>query len=488
MKKKVLIAVVALICLLSMVLAGCSNIKIENVDNDVIKVLQDAIKNSETNYSTYYIREKTNSDPKNITKNEMIEYMLNVQADDKSIEGVNNTKINFSIKYTKGITESTDTFIFGNSLSKNVKAKSAKASDYKWYVFENYKVSKNAPVFTKDCSKLDFNDTFNYKTKYTENGGKTNVSINEFTMESALAPLKSLTADDIKISEKGSKKQGKVSTYVLEVINKDHEYSKWGELKVMLYTDKKETRVMSVSSTAGTYTLDVMYQGPKIDIPNYDNFSESDNQITLNSDRSDGLFALYQYNKPIDENQPVDKTEIVYAKTINPLAVADFKVEEDGIIYTYKITTVESAVNWNYEYTEINIRIVGIDKDGNEVIYSGEDPNGYVGHYFVQTKNILKTKKDMSSMIPMAAAIVALIALLVALLALFKIKKQNKELTSKIKALSGETDEEEIIIDAEVETTENVEENTAEIAKITDAVDAKVENVTIEEDSAEKTE
>ena len=131
MKKKVLIAVVALICLLSMVLAGCSNIKIENVDNDVIKVLQDAIKNSETNYSTYYIREKTNSDPKNITKNEMIEYMLNVQADDGSIEGVNNTKINFSIKYTKGITESTDTFIFGNSLSKNVKAKSAKASDYK---------------------------------------------------------------------------------------------------------------------------------------------------------------------------------------------------------------------------------------------------------------------------------------------------------------------------------------------------------------------
>ena len=307
-------------------------------------------------------------------------------------------------------------------------------------------------------------------------------------MASALAPLKSLTADDIKISEKGSKKQGKVSTYVLEVTNKDHEYSKWGELKVMLYTDKKETRVMSVSSTAGTYTLDVMYQGPKIDIPNYDNFSESDNQITLNSDRSDGLVALYQYNKTIDENQPVDETEIVYAKTINPLAVADFKVEEDGITYTYKITTVESAVNWNYEYTEINIRIVGIDKDGNEVIYSGEDPNGYVGHYFVQTKNILKTKKDMSSMIPMAAAIVALIALLVALLALFKIKKQNKELTSKIKALSGETDEEEIIIDAEVETTENVEENTAEIAKITDAVDAKVENVTIEEDSAEKTE
>lgn len=52
MKKKILIAVIAVICLLSMVLAGCSNIKIENVDEDVIGVLQDAIKNSETNYST----------------------------------------------------------------------------------------------------------------------------------------------------------------------------------------------------------------------------------------------------------------------------------------------------------------------------------------------------------------------------------------------------------------------------------------------------
>ena len=47
MKKKILLAVVAIICLLSMVLAGCSNIKIENVDEDVIKVLQDAIANSE---------------------------------------------------------------------------------------------------------------------------------------------------------------------------------------------------------------------------------------------------------------------------------------------------------------------------------------------------------------------------------------------------------------------------------------------------------
>ncbi len=493
MKKKILIAVIAVICLLSMVLAGCSNIKIENVDEDVIGVLQDAIKNSETNYSTYYIREKFNSNPKNIATNERTEYMLNVQADDKSIEGVNNTKINFSIKYTKGITESTDTFIFGQSLPKNVKAKSAQPTDYKWYRFENYKVSKNAPVFTKNCDKIAFEDTFNFRTTYNDNGGKDNVNMRDYTMTSALSKLKLLTKDDIKVSEKGNTKQGKITTYVFEVTNKNHEYSKWGELKVLLYTDKKETRVMSVSSTNEEYTLDVMYQGPKIDIPNYDNFKESDNQITLTSDRSDGLVALYDY-------EDYKQTGYINAVTpINPLDLAEFKIEEgegeNKVTYSYKVTTVESAVNWDYEYTEIIIKLVYIDKDGKEIEYSGSE-NIPTGHYLVQTKNIVKTKKDLSSMIPLAAAVVALIALLVALMALFKIKKQNKELTRQIKALSGDT-EEEIIIDAEVEQTEQVETiqtNEDEIKEITeDNAEVKTEAEKTEDNAevnteAEKTE
>ena len=490
MKKKILIAVIAVICLLSMVLAGCSNIKIENVDEDVIGVLQDAIKNSETNYSTYYIREKINSNPKNIATNERTEYMLNVQADDKSIEGVNNTKINFSIKYTKGITESTDTFIFGQSLPKNVKAKSAQPNDYKWYVFENYKVSKNAPVFTKDCNKIAFEDTFNFRTSYNDNGGRKNVNMSDYTMSNVLARLKALTKDDIKVAEKGNVKQGKITTYVFEVTNKNHEYSKWGELKVLLYTDKKETRVMSVSSTNEEYTLDVMYQGPKIDIPNYDNFKESDNQITLTSDRSDGLVALYDY-------EDYKQTGYINAVTpINPLDLAEFKIEEgegeNKVTYSYKVTTVESAVNWDYEYTEIIIKLVYIDKDGKEIEYSGsENIPVKTRHYLVQTKNIVKTKKDLSSMIPLAAAVVALIALLVALMALFKIKKQNKELTRQIKALSGET-EEEIIIDAEVEQTEQVETiqtNEDEIKETTeDNAEVKTEAEKTEDNAEVKTE
>ncbi len=479
MKKKILLAVIAVVCLLSMVLAGCSNIKIENVDTDVIGVIQDAIKNSETGYSTYYIREKFNTDPKNITTNERTEYMLNVQADDESIEGVNNTKINFSIKYTQGITESTDTFIFGSSLSKNVKAKSATPNDYKWYVFENYKVSKNAPVFTKNSTEIKFDDTFNFKTSYNENGGKKNVNMSDYTMINALSKLKSLTKDDIKVSEKGNAKQGKVTTYVFEVTNKDHEYSKWGELKVMLYTDKKVTRVMSVTSVNEMYTLDVMYQGPKIDIPNYDNFSESDNQITLTSDRSDGLVALYK--KEADNN-------IAFDSAINPIELAEYELTEgegeNKVIYTYKVTTVESAVNWGYEYTEIIVKLVRYDNDGKEIEYTGDESilPYKLGHYFVQTKNIVKTQKDFTSMIPLAAAAVAVIALLLALMALFKAKKQNKELTKQIKAISGETDEEEIIIDAEVEQTETTE-NQEETVEIKEEVDTTIETTETNEET-----
>ena len=474
MKKKILIAVIAVICLLSMVLAGCSNIKIENVDEDVIGVLQDAIKNSETNYSTYYIREKINSNPKNIATNERTEYMLNVQADDKSIEGVNNTKINFSIKYTKGITESTDTFIFGQSLPKNVKAKSAQPNDYKWYVFENYKVSKNAPVFTKDCNKIAFEDTFNFRTSYNDNGGRKNVNMSDYTMSNVLARLKALTKDDIKVAEKGNVKQGKITTYVFEVTNKDHEYSKWGELKVMLYTDKKVTRVMSVTSVNEMYTLDVMYQGPKIDIPNYDNFSESDNQITLTSDRSDGLVALYKKEKEADNN-------IAFKCVINPIELAEYELTEgegdNKVTYTYKVTTVESAVNWGYEYTEIVVEKYEItDEQGNKI-------DEISGHFFIKTSNIVKTQKDMTSLIPIAAAVVAVIALLIALMALFKIKKQNKELTAQIKAITGETDEE----NAETETAEGVNDvEDGNLAEVSDEAQVSEENT--DKDAEEKTE
>ncbi len=461
MKKKILLAVVAIICLLSMVLAGCSNIKIENVDEDVIKVLQDAIANSEQ-YSTYYIREKTNTNPKDIASNTMVEYMLNVQSDKdlpekEKIAGVDKTKINFSVKTTKGITESTDSFIIGNSLPKSIKPSDAKAEDYKLYVFETYKQSATAPVFTRDCKEIT--DPFAYVTP-------TKVNLSDYTMANALLPLKSLAKDDIVMSEKGNKKQGKVTTYVLTVKNEAHEYNKHGELKVMLYTDKGKTRVMSVTSTDEKYTLDVMYQGPKIDIPNYDGFKESDNKIDLVSNRSDGMIELYA--KDTDG-------EYVFVRLINPVDVNNSSTDKK--VNNSKITTVESAINWGYEYTEIVVEKYEItDEQGNKI-------DEISGRFFIKTSNIVKTQKDMTSLIPIAAAVVAVIALLIALMALFKIKKQNKELTAQIKAITGETDEE----NAETETAEGVDDvEDGNLAEVSDEAQVSEENT--DKDAEEKTE
>lgn len=473
MKKKILIAVIGVICLLSMVLAGCSNIKIDNVDNDVIKVLQDAIKHSENDYQTYYIRERWDTDPKNMASNERTEYMLNYQADDKSITGVDNTKVHLSIKYTQGITEYTDSFIFGKSLSKKVKPKNAKPEDYKLAVFKNYKTSKTSPAFTRNYDLLNSKeDIFNYVTPHDNEKDK--VALKNYTMKNVLKDLAELTKDDIKMAEKGNKKQGKVSTYVFEVTKEGHKYhfvdsnNKPIALEVMIYTEKGVSRIMSVTSADEKYTLDVMYQGPKIDIPVYDKFNVSDNIINIISDRKDGLIGVYAVSE-----KPENKGEFVFDGTINPLQLAETEItktiknskgKDEKITYTYQFTTVESAVNWSYEYTEVTIRLLAWDKAGD--MYELEDENEYLDEtFFIKTSTIEK-KKDMSSMIPMAAAIVAVIALLVALMALFKIKKQNKELTKKIKALSGETDEEEIIVDAVVEETNADSEDIAKAENI----------------------
>lgn len=449
MKKKILVAVMAVICLLSMVLVGCSNIQVNDIDTDVIKVFQDAIANSEA-YETYYVRERIDTDPKNVTKNKRTEVMLNYQADDKSIDGVNNFKANFSVKHTVGITEYTDSFIFGNSLPKNIKAKNANPSDYKLYVFENYKLKSTAPAFTRTSRPI----TIDEMNAYTNPLGR---NFSDYTIKNALNPLRSLTASDVKIVnkgdevngikiDKGSMKQGKVTTYVIEVINENHDYFGKGALSVQIYTDKKVSRIMSISSADATYTLDVMYQGPKIDIPNYDNFDNSDNIINVFSDRSDGLLVLY--TKDSDG-------EMIFGETIDPVELSNKKVVvvENGneVEYSYVITTVESAVNWAYEYTEVLIRLVVLDEDGNIVKEIKDDRNEYLADesIYIQTKNITK-KKDMMSMIPMVAAIVAVIALLLALFALLKIKKQNKELTRKINALIGNDSSDETIIDAEV--------------------------------------
>lgn len=426
MKKKIWIAVIAVISLLAMVLAGCSTVKINDVDKDVIGAFRKAIENSEK-ANTYYVREKIiDGDPKDIAKSEMTEYMLNVSEDDKSIKDVDNTKIEFSIRYTQGITGYTDTYTFGQSLKKGLKEKDAKASDYKLYGFYNYKKNEYAPVSTKKAEQVTKDDIFAFETKTDES----KKHLNDYTITSILKDLKELEKDDI--TDVVGAKKGKVTTYTFKVTKEGHKYAKYDKIKVQIYTDKDVAKIMSVASTDETYTLDTMYQGPKINIANYDTYEASDNVVALTSDRSDGLINLFV------RQETEGKEAIVFERTFN----INRKVEKDGKTYTYRVTTVESAVNWGYEYTEVVIKLVETDKDGN-VISEIDNELGDNETFFVKTSNIVNNDFDITSIIPIAAAVVAVIALLIALMALFKSKKQNKVLANKIKVLSGEVDEEE---------------------------------------------
>ena len=66
---------------------------------------------------------------------------------------------------------------------------------------------------------------------------------------------------------------------------------------------------------------------------------------------------------------------------------------------------------------------------------------------------------------------------------MFKIKKQNKELTAQIKAITGETDEE----NAETETAEGVDDvEDGNLAEVSDEAQVSEENT--DKDAEEKTE
>lgn len=479
MKKKILIAVICIVCLLSVILAGCT-IEVNDIDKDFIGVVNEAIKNS-VEYKTFYIREEFNTDPANIASNETTEYLLNWQDDDKSIEGVNNTKVNFTIKKIKGITEYSNTFTFGQSLPAGVKAKDAKAADYKFYVFENYKQSESAPVFTRSCEELTIADIDNYVTPkgtgrvVVDAAGNTiedgAVNLKDYKITDAMSPMTELTKDDIKLYNKECTKKGKVSTYVFEVTKEGHEYKQWGKMQVLIYHADKP-RIMAISSLNEKYTLDVMYQGPIINTPSYDTYSESDNKIDIFSTRSDGMVELYSEN---------GSGEYVFFALINPAKVnntATKKGEENN----GKIKTVESAVNWSYEYTEIVLSD-----------YTDDEGNVLDGHFFIKTSNIVKTEKDFTSLIPMAAGVVAVIALLIALMALFKAKKQAKLLTAQIKAMNGEDAEAaeaeesaEATAATEGEEAEATKEEATEAEPKADAVEQNAETDVVAETAEEK--
>ena len=405
-KKRLIIAVISVVLLLSVLFVGCTpkiDTSKENVNENVIQVLQNAITES-IKQETYYVVKQDKSDDKN-----MIQYKLNVVKDDKTIDGKSNKKVKFDVIYTKGIESYTDTFIFGQSLSSTVKSKEAKADDYKSYAFSNYKKAQNAPKHSKASAEIDLDEMKDFETG-------TKLKINDFTMESLLAPLKSLTDADLifdKDTESGNFKKGKVTNFAFKVNKAGHEYNDKGVIKVQVF----EGKIMRIMTADEKYIVDTMYQGPKFSIPNYDTFAESHIPVSLVSDRTDGMVLLY-------ETEDYNATTI----QINPKDT-DIKVE-----------LVDSVVDYNNTFTE--------------VVYT--DANGVSKHYFVLTKNIENDSFDIASLIPIVGVAVGAIALIVALLALWKLRKANKQLTKKIAELTGEdrVEEDDIIADTDTGATD----------------------------------
>lgn len=447
MKKKILIAVVSVILILSAVLAGCASIDVtskENIDKNVIKIFQDAIKKSEdtAKAGNYYIKKLEKEVDKEGKIIKTIEYKMNFKKDDKSIPGVDNTKLNLDIHHTIGLESFVETYTFGQSVSGDIKAKDIKPSDYKPYMLMKYKKTENAAVFTRNAEELKkgIQDYINQSVPSSLVAADSKIAIKDFSMESVLAPLKALTKDDIafeskdektnKILKNGNYVKGDVQHFAFIVTKEGHPYAKMGAMQVQVFNG----RISRVMSADEKNILDTMYEGPKLNIPSYDLFMESGVEVSIVSDRTDGLVALYQYEE--------DNMNLKVVKLVNPKECAQNEKE--------KIALVESAVNWNNTYTE--------------VIYQGEK-------YFVATKNIENNSTDWGSMIPYAAVAVALIALILALMAMSRIKKQNKALTAQIKALSGETAEAEVV---EAVAEENANE-VVEVEETTETAEEKVE-------------
>lgn len=454
MKKKLLIAVLSVVLVLATVLAGCTPAidvsSLEKIDENMINVFQNAITESinTANAGNYYIKQQTKELDKNDKPIKTIEYRMNFKKDDETIAPVDNTKLKLDIIHTIGLESFTESYTIGQAVKSDVK--NVQPSDYKPYIFSNYKKTENSAVFTKEARELTngIQDYINQEVASSAVSSDKKIAIKDYTMESVLAPLKELTKDDIavtsenketnKVLKNGNFTKGKVQHFAFLVTKKGHPYAEYGVIQVQVF-NKKISRIMSADEK---HILDTMYEGPKLGVPNYDTFTQSGVEVAIVSDRTDGMVALYDYAE--------DGLNLEIVALVNPKEVSQNAEEE--------ITLVDSAVNWNNTYTE--------------VVYKG-------ARYFIQTKNIVNNSTDWNGMIPMIALVVALLALIFAFVALRRIKKQNKALTKEIKILKGE----EVV--AEVAENEVAGEQTNEAVETSVACEENVDENVTEENAIE---
>lgn len=243
-KRSILIALLLAVSTMIMSLTGCS--KPYDIE-DGYELIQTALAESLT-AETYYVSEYTG-----LGDNKSITYSLNVQAGNK--EDYDATQIKYTVKRAETTKQTIDEYTYTYSLPKNVKARKAKAEDYKYYLFTvvgNKKTKKETPQAM--CYSVD--------------------EINRLTLSNILIPLQELQETDIDFtaSNCGIKKEGK-NTYIrFKVTNSEHTYAAYESIEILLFNDKivKIGTYGKAEADKDKFKIDIVYQGPKITPIAYD--------------------------------------------------------------------------------------------------------------------------------------------------------------------------------------------------------------------------
>lgn len=265
MKKKLIIAITAIVMVvtLALVLVGCN--KPISID-DGVKLLKEAIDKTVATESYYLkVREKGTHG----TADSYIEYRTNIKTNDTSGKSkYNTTQINVEkYEYVSVVTQISNSWLYGYSLSKDIKPKKAVETDY------------IPTIFTKEGG-----DVRSIAINKTEEEYWALPDTNGHDIKNAIADLQTIDFDEMDFTQKivtgenafgqpeytqcGITQSGKVTFVRFKVVDETNKLSNYPAIQVTLLNGKISS-IMSLGDNE-KYRVDIVYQGPKLTTPNYD--------------------------------------------------------------------------------------------------------------------------------------------------------------------------------------------------------------------------
>lgn len=265
MKKKIIIAITAIVMVvtLALVLVGC-NKPIAIADG--VELLQKAIDETVATESYYLkVREKGTHG----TADSYTEYRTNIKTNDTSGKSkYDTTQINVEkYEYVSVVTQISNSWLYGYSLSKDIKPKKASAEDY------------IPSIFTKeggDVRSVATNKTVEDYWALPETSGH--------DIKNAIANLQTIDFNEMDFTQKivtgenafgqpvytqcGITQSGKVTFVRFKVVDKTNKLSNYPAIQITLLNGKISS-IMSLGDNE-KYRVDIVYQGPKLTTPNYD--------------------------------------------------------------------------------------------------------------------------------------------------------------------------------------------------------------------------